>query len=56
MEKGQLVLIEDLKALLAEAEAGEFGDFSNQKYPAPKVALRGKLLELSDNVVSGKYD
>jgi hypothetical protein len=56
IEPGQLVLIEDLKALLAEAERGAFGDFSNVEYPAPKMALRGKFLVLAENVIEGKYD
>ena len=56
IEKGQEVLIKDLEELLAEVKVGEFGDFTNKKYPAPKVALREKLLELSENVIKGKYD
>lgn len=56
MEKGQQILIEDLKNLLAEAEAGEFGDFTNNKYATPKMVLRAKLLELAENVMHGKYD
>ncbi|MCK5017861.1 MAG: hypothetical protein KAS32_12430 [Candidatus Peribacteraceae bacterium] len=56
LEKGQQVLVADLKALLAEAEAGEFGDFSNEKYEAPKVALAGKLQGIRLNVINGKYD
>jgi len=56
IEPGQLTLIADLKALIAEAEAGDFGDFSSEKYGAPKIILRVKLTQLADNVVSGKYD
>lgn len=56
MEKGQENLVADLKELLAEAEAGEFGDFTNNKYPAPKIALAEKFKELRDNVINGKYD
>ena len=56
MEQGTKILITDLEVLLQEAKDGEFGDFTNNKYPAPKVALRNKLLELSENVVNGKYD
>ena len=56
METGQQALINDLKELLAEAEAGEFGDFTNKKYPAPKMALAEKLHELRQNVINGKYD
>jgi hypothetical protein len=56
MENGQNIFIDDLKELLAEAEAGEFGDFSNNKYPAPKMALAEKLHGLRQNVINGKYD
>lgn len=56
MEKGQEILIADLEALLQEAKDGEFGDFSNEKYPAPKVELAQKLFELRENVINGKYD
>lgn len=56
LEKGQQVLVTDLKEFLVEAEAGEFGDFSNKKYAAPKMALAEKLHELNQNVKSGKYD
>lgn len=54
--KGDRLLIQDLQELLAEAMKGEFGDFTNKKYDAPKMALRFKLLELADNVMYGKYD
>lgn len=53
---GKQELINDLKELLKEAEAGEFGDFTNKKYPAPKMALVQKLQELSENTKNGKYD
>lgn len=56
LEPGQINLIGDIKELLAEAEAGEFGDFTNEKYPTPKVELRNRLLKLADNVVNGEYD
>lgn len=56
LEKGQQALVQDLKALLAEAEAGEFGDFSNEKYAAPKMELGQKLYDLRQNVINGKYD
>lgn len=56
LESGSYALVEDLKALLKEAQNGEFGDFTNRKYPAPKITLRTKLLELAQNVVDGKYD
>lgn len=54
--KGDRILIQDLQELLTEAMKGEFGDFTNKKHDAPKIALRFKLLELADNVMYGKYD
>ncbi len=56
MEKGQLILIADLKELLAEAEAGEFGDYSNDRYASPKRELARKFDFLRNNVINGKYD
>lgn len=56
MEKGQHILIADLEALLQEAKDGEFGDFTNEKYPAPKIELARKLYEMRQNVIGGKYD
>ncbi len=56
LENGQQILVDDLESLLAEAKAGEFGDFSNDKYPAPKVELARRLSELRINTIEGKYD
>lgn len=56
MEKGQEILVSDLEALLAEAKAGEFGDFTNTKYDTPKMVLRARLLDMAQAVVDGKYD
>ena len=56
LEPGQISLKEDLEELLAEVVAGEFGDFTNEKYPAPKIELRRKLLKMADNVLNGEYD
>lgn len=56
MERGQEVLVEDLKKLLKEAEDGEFGEFSNKKYPTPKLTLADELYNLRMNVINGKYD
>lgn len=55
-DKGNQKLIKDLTELLDEAMAGEFGDFSNHKYPAPKVTLAEKLHILRQNVINGRYD
>ena len=56
MENGQDKLIRDFKDLLAEAEAGEFGDFTNNKYAIPKMALAQKFHELRQKVINGVYD
>lgn len=56
LEKGTRILITDLEILLQEAKDGEFGDFTNNKYPAPKMALANRLNELRENVINGKYD
>ena len=56
MEEGTKFLIQQLEELLAEAKAGEFGDFTNEKYAAPKIELRNKLLAMAENVVKGAYD
>ncbi len=55
LEPGTLELIDDLKEVLAEAEAGEFGDFTNEKYDFPKLQLVKKLEKLIENVKEGKY-
>lgn len=54
--KGDKFLIQCLEELLAEAKAGEFGDFTNDKYPAPKMELRNKFIKLADDVVNGAFD
>ena len=56
LEEGSKLLLMDLEILINDAEAGEFGDFTNEKYATPKVTLRKMLLELADNVEQGKYD
>ncbi len=55
-DKGHEALLADLRAIIADAEAREFHDFNNTKYAAPKMALAAALLELRQNVMSGKYD
>lgn len=56
LEEGSKKLVEDIKELLAEAESGEFGDFTNEKYATPKMALAQKLHEMRESVINGKYD
>lgn len=56
LEEGQKRLVVDLKGLLAEVEAGEFGDFTNKKYATPKLELAKMLQNIRDGVVGGMYD
>ena len=53
---GHNALMQDLAEIVYEAAHYEFHDFKNEKYATPKVTLRSKLLVISENVVSGKYD
>jgi len=55
-DDGHRHLIEDLEALLAEAQTFQFHDFKNTIYAAPKVALYMKLTELVAAVKEGRYD
>lgn len=54
--EGNQKLINDLEHVLAEARAGEFGDFTNDKYETPKVALVNIIDQMRQNVINGKYD
>lgn len=56
LEDGSMRLFLDLEALMQEAAAGEFGDFTNNKYAAPKMVLAQKLEDMRQNVINGKYD
>ena len=56
MTEGDKKLIYRLENLLAEAKAGEFGDFTNNKYPAPKMELAQILHEIREEVINGQYD
>lgn len=56
LEEGQKILLKDLRSLVLETEAGEFGDFTNNKYLSPKTALVEKLEALKQNVIEGRYD
>lgn len=55
-DKGHEQLVNDLRALLAEAQLYEFHDFRNQTYATPKVALAGKLAKMRADVIYGIYD
>lgn len=56
--------IPKLAVIIAEARAGEYHDFKNDKYVAPKVALCNLLIEskearltvIREAVVAGVYD
>lgn len=56
VSKGQKELVRDLELLLGEAKAGEFGDFTNTSYDAPKLSLANWFEKLRKNVIDGKYD
>lgn len=53
---GEKLLIYKLERLLEEAKAGEFGDFTSHRYPAPKTELRNRFLQLANEVVAGIFD
>lgn len=55
-DQPHLDLVADLALLLKEASDGEFHDFANEKYAAPKMELERKLSIIRDNVINGKYD
>jgi hypothetical protein len=55
-DAGHRALLADLEALLAEARAGQFHDFRNEKYATPKIALHRKLQALAEKVKAGDYD
>lgn len=50
------LLVAHLKSILQEAEAKEFHDFQNKKYPAPKMELASQLNRIRENVINGLYD
>lgn len=61
VEELQKLKRHDLKTLIEEAKSGEFHDFLNEKYAAPKITLVGKLRdkgleELAQQVMNGDYD
>lgn len=53
---GQQALHDDVSSLLYEIKKGEFGDFTNEKYPAPKIELVNQFMKLAENTKNGKYD
>lgn len=51
----------ELAVIIAEAKAGEYHDYKNQKYACGKVAVVGKLRaigadDLAKQVINGDYD
>ena len=55
-DKGHSALITDLRDLLADAENCEFHDQLSTKYPAPKMALHERVLEIDKRMQEGNYD
>jgi hypothetical protein len=55
-DPGHTRLLEDLRALLAEAERFEFHDFKNTTHATPKIALYQRLHKLAGHVKAGDYD
>lgn len=55
-DTGDNALLSDITALYKEALAGQFHDFRNTDYPAPKMELVRKLNNLITNTKNGKYD
>ena len=52
---------DDLTGLIYEALTGEFHDYKNEKYAAPKMVLVQKLKEkglenIAQDVIQGMYD
>lgn len=50
-----------INEMIAEAKAGEYHDYKNQKYACGKVAVVGKLraaglLDLAARVIDGEFD
>lgn len=56
IEKGQLDLALEIKALYIEILQGKFGDFTNKEIDAPKSELVNRFNDLATNVKEGKYD
>jgi hypothetical protein len=53
---GQQALHDDVSRLLFEIKNGEFGDFTNEKYAAPKMELAKIFYQLYQNTIDGRYD
>ena len=49
-------LLQDLRDLLAQADAYAFHDFRNELYGTPKVELYTRLTALAAQVKAGRYD
>ena len=56
MDKGHEKLVEDLKALLVEAEQFAFHDFKNEQFATPKIVLVQRFDTLRQRVLDGTYD
>ena len=49
-------LVDDLQELYDLAKAGEFSDFSNKQFSAPKIELVKRLDNIIKKTVDGEYD
>jgi len=56
LDEGSQKLVADLEDMLTEAKAGEYGDFTNNKYAAPKMALVNQLDAMREKAINGEYD
>lgn len=55
-DDGHILLLADIKAVQMNAEEGEYHDFANEKFPAPKMALVEHLRAMMDKAMNGAYD
>lgn len=55
-DKGHTELIEDLQALLKEAESKAFHDFENTEHAGPKFMLVSRFDRLKQKAMRGGYD
>jgi hypothetical protein len=55
-DDGHTLLLADIKALQLNAEDGEYHDFINKKFAAPKISLVEHLRDMMDKAMNGAYD
>lgn len=56
MTKQYLKLCAELQELADLAKAGEFSDFDNNLFAAPKVELVKRLRDLTNRTMEGEFD